>query len=83
MKTGVIAKVVTGKEGGTMKIGEIIKVKDCSAMPQVVSEQAMELLPKVHPPKAAPGSYIKKAIITVLERVQMAGLALSLSYVNF
>ncbi len=52
MKTGVIAKVVTGKEGGTMKIGEIIKVKDCSAIPGVVGEQAVELLPKVHPPKA-------------------------------
>jgi len=40
MKAGVIAKVVTGKEGGTMKIGEIIKVKDCSAIPGVVGEQA-------------------------------------------
>ncbi|MCK4697951.1 MAG: hypothetical protein KAT53_06585, partial [Dehalococcoidia bacterium] len=40
MKTGGIAKVVTGKEGGTMKIGEIIKVKGCSAIPVVVGEQA-------------------------------------------
>ena len=40
MKTGVIAKVVTGKEGGTMKIGEIIRVKDYSAIPGVVGEQA-------------------------------------------
>ncbi len=52
MKTGVIAKVVTGKEGGTMKIGEIIKVKDYSAIPGVVGELGVELLPKVHPPKA-------------------------------
>ena len=40
MKTGVTAKVVTGKEGGTMKIGEIIKVKACGAIPQVVGELA-------------------------------------------
>jgi len=40
MKTGVIAKVVTGKEEGIMKIGEIIKVKDCGAIPGVVGEQA-------------------------------------------
>ena len=40
MKTGLIAKVVTGKEEEIMKIGEIIKVKDCNAIPQVVGEQA-------------------------------------------
>ena len=40
MKTGLIAKVVTGKEEGIMKIGEIIKVKGCGAIPQVVGELA-------------------------------------------
>lgn len=40
MKTGLIAKAMTGKEEGIMKIGEIIKIKDCSAIRQVVGEQA-------------------------------------------